>query len=109
MAQEKFLRNGIFSERLAAAMTEQGLSQKKLAAMSGVAQATVSRYLNGQQEPRLAELVGISLALGISIDDLCSPQSQPRNQPNEWRAKYQEAERKMDALKEAIATILKKY
>ena len=109
MTQAKNIRKGIFPERLAEAMLANDLTQSKLAELSGVTQASISRYLNGTQEPRLAEVVEIAHTLGMSMDELCMPRRKPGREVNPWRTRFQDAEQKLAALKDAIAMLLRKY
>jgi transcriptional regulator with XRE-family HTH domain len=41
-----------------------------LAVKIGVSIATISRWERGQSEPRIEDIIGISEALGLSIDEL---------------------------------------
>ena len=42
--------------KLAALLKERGMSQKELAKAAGLTPAAVSRYVNGEREPRLSRL-----------------------------------------------------
>lgn len=51
--------------------TEKGLSQYQLAAMSGIAQQTISSIESGSRpNPGILTLYPIAQALGCSVDDL---------------------------------------
>lgn len=47
-----------------------GTSQGELADIIGVSQATISRYVTGQQMPTMDNIVEIAFALDCNIDDL---------------------------------------
>lgn len=46
--------------------TSKGLTQQKLAEMSGVSQAAINLWENGKRQPRLEQLQRISEALGVT-------------------------------------------
>lgn len=51
-------------------MKTRGVSQEDLADMTGISQATISRYTNGDSVPDLIALRKIARALGCSVSDL---------------------------------------
>lgn len=51
-------------------MRTRGVSQEDLADMTGISQATISRYTNGDSVPDLIALRKIARALGCSVSDL---------------------------------------
>ncbi|UYM14242.1 helix-turn-helix domain-containing protein [Endozoicomonas euniceicola] len=60
-----------FSECLEHVLTVKGWRSKRLALEINVNKSTVSRWLNGETEPRnLAELVSIAEALDVTTDEL---------------------------------------
>lgn len=59
-----------FSERLSEAMQERDISQYRLAALTGIPQSTISRYLGGKREISICYLVPICKALEVSSDYL---------------------------------------
>lgn len=61
-------------ERLKAARTARGWSYDKLARMAEVAKGTVVEIERGRS-PRIDTLRRIADALGVSLDDLCPPES----------------------------------
>lgn len=65
----------IFSKRLKEARTEKGLTQKELAALSGVSTVMISSYERTDAEagknPSLSVVYSIASALDVSIDWLC--------------------------------------
>lgn len=58
------------ADSIKAARTSAGLSQRKLARLSGVASNTICQYESGARVPRLAQLSMIAAALGVSVDYL---------------------------------------
>lgn len=59
-----------FSYQFNRIMDMRGLSQKELAAILGVAGASISRYATGAREPDIKTLVKTAETLHVSIDDL---------------------------------------
>ena len=57
----------VFSERLKLAMN---MKQSELAAITGLTEVTISRYVNGQRTPKAHEIVKIAKALHTSSDYL---------------------------------------
>ena len=59
-----------FSERLKARLTELNMSQSDLARDTGITQAGISQYVNGQRLPDLDHILGLSDALDCTTDYL---------------------------------------
>ena len=59
-----------FGDRLAFQMLARGLTQKELARKSGLTDAAISRYLSNTREPNALAIRNLSLALGVSSDEL---------------------------------------
>ncbi len=59
-----------FSYRLLSLMEEYNLTQKKLAEMVGTTNVTISRYINGDREPRLEIATKLANVFHVSIDYL---------------------------------------
>lgn len=68
----------IFSERLKAALTESGMTQKELARRSGCTEAGISRYLSGERIPTGPRVVLLANALGVSGDYLIGLADKPK-------------------------------
>lgn len=62
--------NKAFSYHLNRIMDMRGISQKELAAVIGIASASISRYVTGNREPDIRTLVKIAETLHVSIDEL---------------------------------------
>lgn len=58
------------SERIKMFMKEKGLSQKELAKLSGITEASMSKYLSGERTPRIDVIVNLANALQITTDEL---------------------------------------
>jgi len=64
-----------FPQRLTALLAERSMTQLELAARIGVTRAAMSRYVNGEREPRLVTLARIAEELDVNVDELISPKS----------------------------------
>lgn len=53
--------------KIMASRDRQGISQRKLSELSGVAQKTISRIENGIDIPKLATLIQLTNALGLEL------------------------------------------
>ena len=60
----------IFGNNLARLMLEHHMSQKELAELSGLAESTISRFLNKQMLPTVKSILNISYALHCTMDEL---------------------------------------
>ena len=56
--------------KLASIRKAQGLTQARLAALSGVHRVLIARYETGRLAPTARNLVRLSLALGVPVDEL---------------------------------------
>lgn len=68
MSEMEWLR--IFANNLAYYLQMHGISQSELAKRAGLEQGSISRYVSATQMPGIKAIVNISLALGISVDEL---------------------------------------
>ena len=59
-----------FSERLSCLLSQRGLTQRELAGMCGVDEASMSRYVNGSRKPCMDVLVRIANELNVSVEYL---------------------------------------
>ena len=60
----------IFAERLSLLLKEQGISQKELAEVVGVTEASMSRYMHSERIPKSAIIANIATALHTTSDYL---------------------------------------
>jgi transcriptional regulator with XRE-family HTH domain len=101
--KEKLFVMETFSDRLSALMTERKINQKTLSTLAGVAQGTISKYLNGQ-EPKSAELFRMAQVLGVTMDYLYSGRNKPEGVGLNPRAEI--AEDKLRAVKSGLQALL---
>lgn len=66
-----------FAERLSALLKQQGVSQKELALLVGVTEATMSRYLHTDRIPKSEIIANIATALHTTSDYLLG--TEPKN------------------------------
>ncbi|HBN00292.1 MAG TPA: transcriptional regulator [Firmicutes bacterium] len=59
-----------FNERVKMFMNEKKMTQKQLAEKTGITEASMSKYLNGERTPRIDVVANLSKALGVTTDDL---------------------------------------
>ncbi len=57
-------------ERIKMLMEERRLNQKDLANLSGITEASMSKYLSGERTPRIDVIVNIANALHVTVDEL---------------------------------------
>lgn len=60
----------IFASNLASTMKDGGFTQVELAEESGLAQSTISSYLNKQKLPGIKAVLNISYALDCEVGEL---------------------------------------
>ena len=58
------------NERIRMLMEGKHLTQKELAKLSGITEASMSKYLSGERTPRIDIVVNIANALGVTTDEL---------------------------------------
>jgi len=56
--------------KLAALLRERGMSQKELAEAACLTPASVSRYVNGEREPRVLTVAALADVLGVKPSDI---------------------------------------
>lgn len=64
------MKKDTFTLRTNQILKERGISQKQLAKMSNITEASLSRYLTGILVPRIDVIRNIALALGVSVSYL---------------------------------------
>ncbi|MGB3368058.1 MAG: helix-turn-helix transcriptional regulator [Acidaminobacteraceae bacterium] len=60
----------IIGNRITILRTRKGITQKKLAQLSNITEASLSRYENGLREPKISTLIKISDVLDSTVDYL---------------------------------------
>lgn len=58
------------NERIRMLMDCKHLTQKELANLSGITEASMSKYLSGERTPRIDVIVNLANALGVTTDEL---------------------------------------
>lgn len=58
------------NERIKMLMEEKRLTQKQLAGLAGITEASMSKYLSGARTPRIDIIVNLANALGVTTDEL---------------------------------------
>ncbi|MFJ3229509.1 helix-turn-helix domain-containing protein [Streptomyces sp. NPDC086787] len=61
-----------FNEWLGDMLVQRGMSQKRLAELTGVTGAAVNGWVNGRSEPRYEKIAAIAAALDVDIEDAVS-------------------------------------
>lgn len=59
-----------FGLRIKNLLNEKNISRKEFSEMTGLTEAAICRYINGQREPKAVTLSIIANALGVSMDEL---------------------------------------
>lgn len=57
-------------DRIRMLMEDKKFTQKELANLSGITEASMSKYLSGERTPRIDVVVNIANALGATVDEL---------------------------------------
>ena len=60
----------LIGAKLSALLSERGMSQRELAEAAGLTPASVSRYVNGEREPRAPTIAALADALGVKPSDI---------------------------------------
>ena len=68
MTEMEWMR--IFGQNLDYLLQQNRMSQNELAQRTGLTQASISRYVSGQQAPGFRAIVNIAAVLGITCDEL---------------------------------------
>jgi transcriptional regulator with XRE-family HTH domain len=80
-----------FRQNLQSEMEYQGISQKELAAMTGIPASSISHYLNKNEcIPAADNAVSIAKALGVTVEALILSSSPAQNLENTIHSKYTE-------------------
>lgn len=65
------------SNNIRNARKEKGYTQKQLAELAGIATITLQQYESGKRVPKVEQLVKLSTALQVSVDDLLEDTDSP--------------------------------
>jgi transcriptional regulator with XRE-family HTH domain len=84
-----------FADQLQRLLKEQGVSQYRLAQLSGITKQTLSRLVLGQQDPSWETVQRLAAALGVSCEQFtdpglkeppAAPKQRPRGRPKKVAA-----------------------
>lgn len=89
--------------RIQELLDQRGISRKEFAAMTGLTEAAISRYITGKREPKAATLSLIADALGVSMDDLLGT---PCDDPNKLDGAVRMVARSIDGISEEQKRLL---
>ena len=64
------MKTNVFAQRLQTAMYLRNYTGADLAKRSGLTQASISRYINGQRQPSVDRIIRLSKALNVTSDYL---------------------------------------
>ena len=57
-------------EKIEEMMQLKGMSRRQLSEVTNLSEASISRYINGEREPKMISLAAIARALDVTVDDL---------------------------------------
>ena len=57
-------------EKIEEMMQLKGISRRQLSETTNLSEASISRYINGEREPKMISLAAIARALDVTVDDL---------------------------------------
>lgn len=93
-----------FSEKFRSLLAVRGISQKALAEAANLTQGSISKYLNGHQEPKSRELYSISKVLSVSMESWFSD-SADRVKDSDWKARALDSERKLESVRAVVRSL----
>lgn len=67
-----------WKEKVIDLMTTKNINQKDLSRLSGITETSISRYLNGNQRPRIDVLLNFARALEVNVDYLLEDDKHPQ-------------------------------
>ena len=93
-------------EKLLGLMKKQGISQRQLADRLNTTEASLSRYVNGEREPKADMLANIATALNTTSDYLLGIEKDDFDFPKLQRILARNSSRMSDQEKRALITAL---
>ena len=57
-------------KRIEETMKLKGISRHQLSKRTNLSEASISRYINGERQPKMISLISIAKALDVKVDDL---------------------------------------
>ncbi|MBQ2346984.1 MAG: helix-turn-helix transcriptional regulator [Clostridia bacterium] len=70
-----------WQEKVKELMKNQGINQKKLSQLSGITEASISRYLKGERTARLDIIINFAKALNVTTDYLLNDDEETELKP----------------------------
>lgn len=95
-----------FGERLLSLLQKQGITQKQLADLVNTTEATLSRYVSGDREPKAEMLANIATALNTTSDFLLGIEKEFFDFPKVERILARNASQMSEQQKKALITAL---
>lgn len=95
-----------FGERLLGLLQKQGVTQKQLADRINTTEATLSRYVSGDREPKAEVLANIATALNTTSDYLLGIEKDNFNFPQVERILARNASQMSEQQKKALISAL---
>ena len=74
----------MFKDKVRELMKAQDLSQKDMAEKTGITEASISRYLNGERTPRIDIIVNFAKALKVDVDYLIFDDDEIKEREEEY-------------------------
>lgn len=96
----------VFGERLLSLLQKQGMTQKQLAERLNTTEATLSRYVNGDREPKADMLANIATALNTTSDYLLNIEKNDFDFPKLERLLARNSSKMSDQEKRALINAL---
>lgn len=95
-----------FGQRLLNQMKKQGVSQRQLADRLNTTEASLSRYVNGEREPKADMLANIATALNTTSDYLLGIENNDFDFPKVERLLARNSSKMSDQQRRALITAL---
>ena len=70
-----------WQEKVKQLMNNQGINQKKLSQLSGITEASISRYLKGERAARLYIIINFAKALNVTTEYLLNDDEETNLKP----------------------------
>ena len=70
-----------WQEKVKQLMNNQGINQKKLSQLSGITEASISRYLKGERAARLDIIINFAKALNVTTEYLLNDDEETELKP----------------------------
>lgn len=70
-----------WQEKVKQLMNNQGINQKKLSQLSGITEASISRYLKGERTARLDIIINFAKALNVTTEYLLNDDEETNLKP----------------------------